>query len=217
MSLLGCCSINLAVSNIVLVNAPPDVLWEVLKDFEALSQILDYTVQSVKVSLPPSTQIIVSQSQSEDKNKSIQVGTQIHEVRVLKKNKKPVCLRRVVTKIVEDATTNEYSISFNSYYDEIPNQSSQLDVCNTSTLSIVPLQQNSDTKRPSSVCCQLVGSFAVDVGHSSDKGIMSYLCYCPMIYVCCFKPCVKRHAEYQFHRELQHYGAEAERRYTNTH
>ena len=87
MSLLGCCSINLAVSNIVLVNAPPDVLWDVLKDFEALSQILDYTVQSVKVSLPPSTQIIVSQSQSEDKNKSIQVGTQIHEVRVLKKNK----------------------------------------------------------------------------------------------------------------------------------
>jgi hypothetical protein len=59
MSGFQCCSIGLAVSNVLPVNAPANVLWEALTDFDALPKIVDM-ILSVKVVLPLKTS---SQSQ----------------------------------------------------------------------------------------------------------------------------------------------------------
>jgi hypothetical protein len=191
-----CCALGLAVSNILPVHASPDILWEVLTDFESLPQVVD-TIQTVKIiqpssSLRSSAASLTATSNAVDK---VVVGTQIYEERKIKN--RVVSIRRFVTNVIKNPAKNEYSISFNTYFDKEFPRSAEF-VCNTSTLSIVvPLKPTGTTS------CELLGSFAVEVSG----------CFCcPFLLKRCGKRRLERHARQKFAKELQNYATEAERR-----
>jgi len=199
-----CCSLGLAVSSIVPVNASPELLWDVLTDLEALPEIVD-SIQAVKIILPSasmhsstaSSSASAVTSSAASKGSRIIVGTQICEERRVKN--KVVTLRQIVTNIVEDPEKKIYSISFNAYFDKgFPKAADFL--CNTSTLSVIVPEKS--TSAPSS--CQLLGSCAVEVGGTGFCG--------PILLNRCCRQGFERHAKRKFTKELQDYAMEAERR-----
>lgn len=191
-----CCSLGLAVSNIVPVHASPSILWEVLTDFESLPQVVD-TIQTAKIILPSSSLHSSTPSSTAASNTEgkVLVGTQIYEERKIKD--RVISMRRIITNVSENPAKNEYSISFNTYFDDEFPKSAQY-LCNTSTLSIV-----APSKSVGVASCELLGSFAVEV---------SGCLYCPFLFQWCCKRRIEKHAGQKFAKELQEYAIEAQRR-----
>jgi hypothetical protein len=126
-----------------------------------------------------------------------------------------ISIRRIVTNVVENPSKNEYSISFNTYFDAEFRKAGDL-LCNTSTLSIVAsTNKDSSISDPvsSTPRCQLIGSFAVEVGGSGSFDIASCCIFCPFFFHLSCKQRVTKHAERKFESELHQYVIEAERRY----
>lgn len=227
---MPCCSMGLAVSNIVHVDAPVQILWEVLTDIEGYPNFVE-TIQRTKVKLPDPSVAVALQSPSSKttkttttgvdstvvKSKRVQVGTQIYEVRggMKKKTNKKVSfnLRRTVTNVIENPVTKEYSISFLTQLDDDHRKFGET-FCNTSTLSIIPYKKEDiynngfgDKVVSDDIACKLIGSFAVELGGPTKFGCM--ICF-PFIHC---KNGMRRHAQMKFEEELRNYGKEAERRY----
>ncbi len=204
------------MSQIVHVNAPAQTLWDVLTDIEAYPNFVE-AIKSTTIQLPSKSESHEASSSAVTTKKRVSEGTNIYEERYETKQKyngkktKVLKMRRVVTKVIESPSTNEYSISFSSHFDDFyPNHVDWL--CNTSTLSIMPSNTPVDAIGVSndSTCCKLVGSLAVEVG-GAGKASLSLLL--PILSIACSKRKLKAHAERHFDEELRNYGAEAERRY----
>jgi hypothetical protein len=212
---MNCCSTGLAVSKIVHVNAPAQTLWDVLTDVEAYPNFVE-TIKSAIIKVPAKSVSYEPSSSTTVKNNRVQVGTNICEERCKKRHKnstvtRVLVMRRTVTNISENPSTNEYSISFSSQFDdEYPRYSDLL--CNTSTLSIIPSNKLVDSTDVSSDngCCELVGSLALEVGGAGSTSISAL---CPILSMACCKRKIVSHAERHFEEELRNYGTEAERRY----
>ena len=216
---MSCCSTGIAVTKIVHVNAPAQTLWDVLTDVEAYPNFVE-AIKSTTIQLPSKS--LGSHEASSSKattKKRILEGTNIYEERYETKQKyngkksKVLKMRRVVTKVVESPSTNEYSISFSSHFDDLyPTHVDWL--CNTSTLSVMssktPVNSTTGESSSESTCCNLVGSLAVEVG---GAGNASWSLLLPILSIACGKRQLKAHAERHFDEELRNYGAEAERRY----
>jgi hypothetical protein len=200
-----CCSMGLAISIIVPVNSSPSILWDVITDFEAWPLIVE-TVHDIKIIFPSSSlhsSTASSSATSSTRNKVI-VGLQICEGRKMKD--RVVTLRHIVTNVVENPSKNEYSISFNTYFDkEFPKSADFL--CNTSTLSIAA--PDKVTTAPAS--CELIGSCAVEFGGAGSGGLAPCCIYCPFLLNRFCKRRFERHAERKFTKELQDLATEAER------
>ena len=216
---MNCCSTGLALSKIVHVNAPAQTLWDVLTDVEAYPNFVE-TIKSAVIKLPSKSVSYEPSSTGTGstpvKTNRVQVGTKICEERCKKRHKnstttRVLLMRRTVTNISESPSTNEYSISFSSQFDdEYPRYNDLL--CNTSTLSIIPSNKLVDSAGASSDndCCELVGSLALEVG---GAGSTSFSALCPILSMACCKRKIVSHAERHFEEELRNYGTEAERRY----
>jgi hypothetical protein len=191
-----CCTLGLAVSNLVPVRASPSILWEVLTDFESLPQVVD-TIQTAKIILPTSSlqSSTASSTLASNAGRNVLVGTHIYEERKIKD--RVISVRRIVTNCIENPATNEYSVSFNTYFDKEFRKSASI-LCSTSTLSIVaPVKSTGDAS------CELLGSFAVEVSG----------CFCcPFLLQWCCRRRLEKHAAQKFAKELQEYAREAERR-----
>lgn len=205
---MPCFSTGIAVSNVVHVDAPAQLLWEVLTDIEGYPNFVT-VIQSTRIQLPDPP---ISTSL---KKQRVQVGTQIYESRAgMKKhtNKKiSFNLRRSVTKVVENTTKNEYSIAFITHLDEKKLQKFDESFCNTSTLSIVPgssALQDSVSQNDTATTCTLIGSFAVEI----DGGPSNFCCFLCFPFFN-FKKGIRSHAQQKFMEEMQCYASEAERRY----
>ena len=207
---MNCCSTGLAVSAIIHVDAPPQILWDVLTDIEAYPNFVE-TIKRTRIQLPSKSVACESST-----TKRVQVGTNIYEDRCKKRHKdgtakKMLKMRRIVTKVIESPSTSEYSISFSTQFDDVYPRHVDL-LCNTSTLSIMPSTTPADATGVShdSNSCKLVGSLALEVGGAGTASLSSIL---PIFSIACCKRKVKTHAERHFEEELSNYGTEAERRY----
>ena len=216
---MNCCSTGLAVSKIIHVNAPAHTLWDVLTDIESYPNFVE-TIKSTKIKLPSSSVSYEQSSSNAAKKTRVQVGTNIYEERCKKRHKgnktiRVLKMRRIVTNVIENPSTNEYSISFSSQFDdEYPKYVDLL--CNTSTLSIIPSNGNNAPLDSTGAvcndtgCCKLVGSLAVEIG---GAGNTSFSSLCPILSISCCRRKLEAHAERHFDEELHNYASEAERRH----
>jgi Polyketide cyclase / dehydrase and lipid transport len=183
----GLCPTGIAVSESILIEAPSETLWEVLSDLDALPSILS-TVKAI---------------QNIDKNDGgkipFEVGQKVRETRFYKG--KEYTLRRTVTSIQDNE--QHRSVSFHCDYGETMELHHSIrDICNTITLTILPVANNTSALDN----CQLLGSFAVE-----SAGL------CTRLQFCFCNPCIFAHSRSMFVVELQEYAAAAMARVSKPH
>lgn len=165
----GVCPSGMAVTVSVEVKAPSEVVWEVLTDLDALSSILTAVTGVKRIS-----------------GGSFEVGTKILETRVYKSTE--ITLQKSVTGI----TKNPLSVSFNSDFDDNKEHPGMQDICNTSSLTVLPVTDDS---------CELLGSFAVASPWLSTR-----------LWFCLIALCGITRPRQMFVMELEEYAAAATNR-----
>jgi hypothetical protein len=163
----GLCPSGMAVTVCVDVEAPSETVWAVLTDFDALPSILT-TVSDVK----------------RINGDSFEIGTKIRETRVCDGHE--YTLRRSVTGI----TKNPRSLSFNTDYGGNKDHPNIQDICNTSTLTVLPVND---------VSCTLMGTFAV-----ASPGL-----FCSRFFFCLMAHCGEQQTRQMFSVDLEEYAAAA--------
>lgn len=131
----GLFSSGVAYSASVEVKADADTMWSIVSDLkataDAVSSVQDFAYLD------------------RDRTSKFEVGTTVRETRVYKNGK--TAIRRQIIALSAESHSNSRSVSFSTSLDN-PKLTVCFDFSNTSTLTVVPLTEES---------CELVGSMAV--------------------------------------------------------
>lgn len=174
------------------IHAPASIVWECISDLEAAPDIIGMVISverevKTKASYP---------KKIEEKEKELKVGTTWKETRSYRGHE--VLQYKVVTDLTISQADGTFSVQIDVNYGQSPNmtwfQKAMKSIHNTCTLTVTP---GSDHEHS-----QLVGTYAIRYGPLTQF----------FLAITCAN-CRFRDSNEMFQREMNEYGAEAEKRY----